>query len=417
MDETFGSVVKVISPTRSLHGYSTPSPLSATGRYAMLWMNGDQTNIVDTTTSTVVFQNRPGTVTYETPRWDALNDDVYYFFSGTSIKKHVLSTNTTVTVTDYSIPTPTTKRFTAIQNGGTGDGSKDNWLSFFAPNEHNICVINLNANKTYCGEYNSALVSGKIPISWIDYSMTTKGVDSETGKRLVLAMAFPSLAAFSVDEAKGRLKFEFRGPEYPSYLQGAYGAHNNYNGACDPNEICLSAPHADVFENTDGKQYLALELDYEGSSFAPCSRRVTALQLSKGSKMLELAANGGGLISIMATNYCGTDDTLIADHVNCSKHSAVCAYSANYADWFALDPAQPNAAVIPRFPHESEVFVVRGLGLEVRRLAQLHTIRFADDTYWSTARAGLSGDGKFVLWDSNFYRSNQEQAVMTSTGW
>ena len=412
VDSTFGSVVKVISPARTLHGYSTPLPLSATGKYAMLSINNEQTDIVDTASSTVVYRARPGIVTLDQPRWDASSDDIYYFFSGASVVKHVLSTNTTTTLVDYSA----TGRFTAIKNGGTGDGSKDNWLSFFAPNEHNVCVIDLNSIKTYCADYNASAVAGAIPFTFIDYSLTSRGVDSETGKRLVLLMGLPSLAAFSVNAITGSLQFEYRGAEYPSHLQGAYG-RNNGNKICEPNELCLGAPHADVFENTDGKQYLALEMDYEGSSFAPCSRRVTALQLSKGNAILDIASlgTGGGLTSIMATHFCGAGDSFIASHVSCAKTNAYCAFSKNYADYFALDPANPTTP-IPRFPHESEVFVVRGLGLEVRRLAQLHSVRFTDDPYWSTARAGLSGDGKFILWDSNFYRSNQEQTVMTSTG-
>ena len=133
--------------------------------------------------------------------------------------------------------------------------------------------------------------------------------------------------------------------------------------------------------------------------------------------MLDPVASGGGLTSIMVSNYCGANDSLIAGHVDCAKHNPYCVFSKNYADYIALDPANPTGSPIPRFPHESEVFVVRGLGLEVRRLAQTHSIRFTNYMYWSTARAGISADGKFVLWDSNFYNSNQEQSVITTTGW
>jgi len=375
----------------------------------MLSINGEQTDIVDTATSAVVYRARPGVVTLDQPRWDALSDDIYYYFSGAAVMKHVLSTNTTTTIVNYAA----TNRFSAIENGGTGDGSKDNWLSFFAPVEHNVCVIDLANVRTYCADYNSPAIAGAIPFTWVDFSLTARGVDSTNGKRYVLLMGLPSLAAFSVDTATGTLAFEYRGAEYPSHLMGAYG-RNNGNHVCEPGELCLGAPHADVFENTDGKQYLALEMDYEGSSFAPCSRRVTALELSKGNAILDIGAQGG-LTSIMATHFCGAGDSFVASHVSCAKTNAYCAFSKNYADYLAMDPANMSTP-IPRFPHESEVFVVRGLGLEIRRLAQLHSMRFTNDTYWSTARAGLSGDGKYVLWDSNFYRANQEQTVMTTTG-
>ena len=55
--------------------------------------------------------------------------------AGAQIIKHTLSTNTNTVVLDY------TGRFTIINSGGSSETSKDNWLSFWAEQEHNVCAV------------------------------------------------------------------------------------------------------------------------------------------------------------------------------------------------------------------------------------------------------------------------------------
>jgi hypothetical protein len=67
----------------------------------------------------------------------------------------------------------------------------------------------------------------------------------------------------------------------------------------------------------------------------------------------------------------------------------------------------------------SEVFVVRDNGVEVRRLAENRSIQFTnelDGAYWSSPRAAISGDGAYVIFDSNFGFPNQRRVVQLATG-
>ena len=85
-----------------------------------------------------------------------------------------------------------TGRFTGINSGGSSDTSKDNWLSFWAENEHNVCAVDLNTAKTFCADYLAPNPASRVGWNFIDYSMITKGVDSVTGKRYVFLMGGPA---------------------------------------------------------------------------------------------------------------------------------------------------------------------------------------------------------------------------------
>src|SRR6476659_9148827 len=76
VDANFGSTVRILSGFSSNHGYATPTAFSANGKYVTLIQNGNQVNVVETATGRVAFTNRPGTITYDTVRWDASNDDI-----------------------------------------------------------------------------------------------------------------------------------------------------------------------------------------------------------------------------------------------------------------------------------------------------------------------------------------------------
>lgn len=246
IDPNFGATVKILSSFSANHGYSTPSAFSATGKYVAIVQYNAQVNVVETATGRVAYVDRPGTVTYETIHWDSYSDDIYYFVDGSSrLSRHTLSTNTTVTLVDYATDG---HGFTKLYQGGTGDMSKDNWLGFAAPNEHQVCIIDLNAVHTYCADYLASHPGSNVGVSFLDFVNVARGVDSVTGKRYVLLMANPSIAVFSVNQSTGKLDFEFRGPELPTDFQG--GSSGNHNGICDPGEYCLSAFHSDTFEDS-----------------------------------------------------------------------------------------------------------------------------------------------------------------------
>ena len=411
VDPNFGSTVRILSGFGSNHGYSTPTAFSANGKYVALIQNNNQVNVVETATGRVAYTNRPGTVTYDTVRWDALNDDVYYAISGTQVKRHQLSTNTTTVVRDYATDG---HAFTHIFGGGTGDISKDNWLSVFADVEHRVCALNLNNAATYCADYLAPAVVAKVGFSFIDFPNMAKGVDSHTGKRYVLLMANPSLAVFSVNETTGKLDFEFRGPELPQPdFQVSGTGKNNNNDVCEPNESCLGAYHSDTFEDSDGQQYLS----FVGDLNLPCQREVMTAQLNKGALMLHSIASGGGRTDVMLMDLCGGGpiELWLENHTGCARKSAYCVTSTNYTT--TRDPADLTTP-INRTTHRSELIVVRGNGVEIRRVAQTRGIQFSNDDYWSLAKASISGDGGAVVWDTNFgYPNRGEVVAMAYTGY
>jgi len=69
--------VRILTAPDSLHGYSTPSAISANNRYAIVYQNTVAVRIVDFKTGNVV---RDGlNVPFEGPIWDARNEDIIYF--------------------------------------------------------------------------------------------------------------------------------------------------------------------------------------------------------------------------------------------------------------------------------------------------------------------------------------------------
>ena len=396
-DPTFGSTIRVISGQNAVHGYSTPSGLSASGRFAAISQNTIQTNIVDTWTGMIVYQRRPGSITADTLRWDALDDNIYYYFSGTKVFRHRLLENQTDVIADYS--TDLTNRFTLIKGGGTGDTSKDNWLGFWAPTEHAVCAINLVTATTYCADYWAQTVVSRVGVDSVDYVLVTKGVDTLSHKRYVLLMASPALAVFSVDEGARRLTFEYRGGEHPADMQG--GTKGNGDGICDPNERCMSSPHADTFEAEDGQQYLLATSDLE----YPCVRAVTTFRLNAGARYMLDTIAGGGRNTGLVLNRCGggVQENWVSNHIGCAKAVPRCVISTHGPQRSVSDLSTPPVYTT----HLGEILVMRGNATEFQRLALNRSILWKDDSatmYWAEPRASISSDGREVLWDSNYGR-------------
>lgn len=408
VDPTFGATVKILSSFSANHGYSTPSAFSATGKYAAIVQYNAQVNVVESATGRVAYVGRPGSVTFETVHWDSYSDDIYYFVDGSSrLSRHTLSTNTTLTLVDYATDG---HKFTKLYQGGTGDMSKDNWLGFAAPNEHQVCIIDLNSIRTYCADYSASYPGSNIGVSFLDFVNVARGVDSVTGKRYVLLMANPSIAVFSVNQSTGKLDFEYRGPELPIDMQS--GGSGNHNNICDPGENCLAAFHSDTMEDAQGKQYLV----YVGDMETPCQRQITTSLLSKGLSMLIPVSHGGGRTDVMPISLCGGGpiEAWTENHIGCARKTPSCVVSTNN---ISRDPTDLTSPIV-RTTHLSELIVMRGNGTEIRRLAETRSPNFTNDNYWSLAKASMSQDGSLVAWDSNFGYPNRGEAVaMAYTGY
>jgi hypothetical protein len=391
-DPTFGSRIRLLSSSQTVHGYSTPSAFSATGKYVAVAIAGQQVQIIEVKTAKVVYSRRPGTVTADTIRWDAWDDEVYYWPSGARLMRHNLRQNRTDVMADYATDG---HGFTRITAGGTGDISKDNWFSFWAPNEHMVCAIDLGTARTYCADYLAPDVISRVGISSVDFTLTAKGIDSVSRKRYILLMAFPALAVFSVDESRGILTFEYRGGELPPELGGVNG---NNDGICDIGERCMSAPHTDTLEDSDGQQYLIYTVDMS----TPCARQLARFRLNAGPQIARDTSAGGGRDTGLILHRCGGGPELwLGNHIGCARNAPYCALSTEGPRRKSTDLTSPIQATT----HLGEIMILRGDLTEVRRIAHHRSVEF-DDTYdefyWAIPRASISSNGKMILWDSTF---------------
>jgi hypothetical protein len=298
-----------------------------------------------------------------------------------------------------------TGRFTTIGGGGTGDTSKDNWLAFWAPTEHQVCITDLSTTATYCGDYLASAVVSRVGITFVDFVLSSKGVDTVSGKRYVLLMANPAIAVFSVDLAGGQLQFEHRGGELPGDMSG----NGNRDGICDTGERCMQAAHSDTFEDSDGQQYLITNADLS----SPCARTFATFRLRAGTGMPVSTASGGGRTTNYVMQLCG-DLPWTAFHFGCAKNAPYCVMESEGP----IVRTASTTATYPFTPHLGEVMVTRGNLVELRRVALHRSIHWSlgnvGATYWTSPRACISGDGRRVLWDSNFGRLNGGTFIATA---
>jgi hypothetical protein len=396
VDPNFGAKVRVMTGTPVFHTYSTPSPLSAHNKYLMTYPENGTWDILDVATGRYILRRAPS---HQSFFWDALDDEVYYYFGGPSILKHDIRTNKTSVLIDYSKEPEF--QFHEIMRGGTGDSSKDNWISFWAPDEKQLCAIDLTHVKTYCADYSAS--QRKLVYGDIDFTLISKGVDRQAGKRYVLMIAPPALGVFSVDMARGVLKPEFRGPE--DVERG-----NNHNGLCEPGERCLVGSHVDTLEDSGGTQYLVMNAE----TISPCEVSLSTYQLNKGLEMNKQIELGGGRKRVMTLWRCGPG--WVDEHIACARSAPYCVISTQNVP----RPANDLSSFVPT-PHAGEIIVMRENGMELRRLALSRSALFpgaGEANYWSTPRAAISPDGSLVVSDSNFgVPSNGQRVTLIQTGY
>jgi hypothetical protein len=205
-DQNFGGVVRVLTSPNfdSTHGYSTPSALSATGKYGIYTYNDYYTTIVEAATGNIVKQQRRESGTWSNAGvyyWDPIDDDKFYYTSEvwngtaaihTELRLYSVSQNTDTLIVDYS---KAPYNFSTVETGATGDMSKDKWISFWVPDQQKVCASNiLNPVETYCANYSA---SSPLPWDFIDFSLITPGRDSQSGKRYVILVANPASGIFS----------------------------------------------------------------------------------------------------------------------------------------------------------------------------------------------------------------------------
>jgi hypothetical protein len=390
VDPNFGARVRVMTAAPIYHTYSTPSPLSAHNKYLMGFLDDGTWEIVDVATTRVRFQRNPCNQSYF---WDAYDDEVYYYVQGAAILKHDLRTSKSSVLIDYS---KEPEQFHEIVRGATGDTSKDNWISFWAPDDKTVCALDLSRVKTYCADYADS--QRNLPYGDVDFTLISKGTDRTSGKRYVMLIAPPAMGVFSVDLANGTLKLEHRGPE----------AAGNLDGVCDPGERCFVGSHLDTLEDSSGTQYLVTN----GETSYPCEVSLATYQLNTGLNMIKPVELGGGKKKVLTLWRCGRG--WVDEHVGCAKSAPYCVISTQSE---ARRPDDTSEAVPT--PHAGEIVVMRENGLEIRRVALTHSVLFTtagEGNYWAAPRAAISNDGSLVTSDSNFGQLGKPRVTLIETG-
>lgn len=362
-DFNFGMTSKAITGPTFVHGYSMPSPVSATNRYigindtegrhfALDLVTGDSTRIP---------------ITSNAPLWDAANDDIVYYPSGTVWYRHSISTGASSVVADL------TGRLQAIANGGSTHLSSDNWTAFWSEPDHQICAMDFGNGKTYCADYTAPETrSDRVGWDFIDYSMVSD-VDLGSGQRYVMLMSSPACGIWTVDLSNGVLKFLARGGENPAY-QGFYQPKANGDGHCDPGEYCLNAPHGDL-TSIGGTQYF---VTYVETSTTTCQRDLVALPIAAGENMVAKR------ITLAPLAFCSSPFEWPDVHVGCSPRTGACVASTE-----TTNPA----------PYGNQIMLVQDLD-HVIKLGYHYSRQTATDDYWFQARAAISPDGRYIVYDS-----------------
>ncbi len=393
VDPNFGGRVRVLTGAAIYHTYSTPSPLSAHKKYLMSYLENGTWDIVDVATTRVVYHRNPGTQSYF---WDANDDEVYYYIYGAAIYKQDLRTNKTSVLIDYS---KEPEQFHEIVRGATGDTSKDNWISFWAPDDKTLCALDIDHLKTYCADYADS--QRNLAYGDVDFTLISKGIDRTSGKRYVMLIAPPAMGVFSVDLANGVLKLEYRGPE-------SVERPGNNDGVCDPGERCIVGSHLDTLEDSAGIQYLVSS----DETSVPCEVSLSTFQLNTGLSLLKPVELGGGKKRVMTLWRCGPG--WVDEHVGCAKAAPYCVISTQS---YARRPDDVSEYVPT--PHAGEIIVMRDNGLEIRRLALTRTVFFTnagEGNYWAAPRAAISNDGSVVASDSNFGEIGKPRVTLIETG-
>jgi len=393
VDPNFGARVHIVSAPQSMHGYSTPSPVSATGRY-VLYSSMDRGQVAELPSGRMV---RALAFGGEGALWDGENDNWIYRLAGPTVRRYDLASGRDNVVVDYA---RTPYRFRTITTGGTSEITKDNWIAFAAKEAGQVCALDLNSVKTYC----AAIPAG----AEVDYPNMAKGVDRASGQRYVMLVTNGPFALYTVNFAEGRLDLAGKGPEIIMMDGG------NRNGVCEAGEPCIKGSHSDTFEDSEGNQLAVMGLEEQ----SPCGYSLYTVQFNKEAKMGLPVETGGGLKRVFPLFRCGGQDAWVDYHAGCAKAGPYCVISTTIQP-FSRTRDPNDTTPLKASPYVGEVMVMRDNGAEMRRLAEHRSISFRNEEangYWSTPRAAISADGAYVVGTSNFGFPNQQRVFAIETG-
>lgn len=363
-DLNFGMVSVAITGSTFVHGYSMPSPASATNHYMGITDDEGRHFALDMVTG--AHMRIP--ITSSAPLWDSLDDDMLYYPSGSIWFKYSVAKDASNVLIDL------TGKLQTISNGGSTHISSDNWTAYWSEPDHTVCALDFNSLKTYCADYMAPETRSSV-LGWdfIDYSMVSD-VDTGSGQRYVMLMASPSCGIWTVDMKNGVLKFLARGGENPKN-QGFYQPNGNGDGRCDPGENCLNAPHGDL-ATIKGIQYF---VTYAEMASVPCERDLVALPIAAGENMVAKR------VTIAPLAYCSSAYEWPDIHVGCAAKTGACVISTE---------------TVGAAPYGNQIMLMQDLDHLVK-LGYHYSQGIGSDNYWFQPRAGISPDGRYLIYDSN----------------
>lgn len=414
-DGNFGTPITLLSRNdiqgASQVGYAGPTPFSATGAFAAIAVNTN-TKIIGTTTGAVQASPVNGSVISSSSlEWDASDDHVYYYCSGTQFRKYNWFTNNLTVLIDFAtaidVRTGLAFGWTSCSNGGTGDISKDNWWGGFSDDAHHTAVlVNLNNLHVHARDWeethNGVTPGGLDPnictptCGSNGYVLVSKGVDSVSGKRYAVVTSAP-LVFMSVTNDINNGVMDFEGIlEEPANIDPTGPPHlGNDNNICEAGERCFNTQHNATMEDTDGQQYLVSPNDQNPVPSGPgYFRTVSYYRLNAGTLMVRSAASEGGGRTDMPILL---KDVLLDGHVQCANKAPYCIWSTAPGSRTAFD----TTSAYTHSEHFGTATVIRGVALEFRQLVYGRTIMW-NGGYWEHLFASLSADGTKAIWSTNF---------------
>jgi hypothetical protein len=439
-DPQFGTTVTRLTEPGFTVAYSAVSAFSAASTYVMA-TNLSGNSSIYTRAGQLVTENIP--VNFNSFTWDARDDNRIWTYDGATVRSYQVREKLSTVAADFSRPFDERPAFQRLDAGGTADGTADGWWVFVERDARRVCAINLNGltprvqhSQLYCADYSA------LDIQNVDFPQITQ-VDSESGKRYVVLLGTPRALVFSVGE-RG-LDLEYVMPK------GFTTQHSDVSEDSQGRQVVLFG-----YEDTYGNRiFLATARLNRGTSLLRPVEEGGGLSLLypiHGGTIptdFHYGCNWNGYCVVSSySSYQGRGvpnvalQALVPRPGACSIQTAephgMTAGSfvviAGDEDRFPLAGRWPVTAVtdteftIPRpcpsssalvpglawagwdkpwFPHQpnrQEVTVLR-LDGEVRRLAIHRAVVWRDNGklkyYYSTPRASISSDGRYVAYTSN----------------
>lgn len=380
LDTQFGGFFRRVTGVAArFHPYSSVSPFNSDNS---LFLNIDLVGgcyLSNPTTGAIIHSG----VQCSGFIWDSDNPNIYYYLSGKTLRKVVLPGLVDTLHWSYS------GTATAISNGGTGDTSKDSWIAVYTDIDKMVCAVNShNTTQAPCSTYDFSPSMGTL-----DFVIITKGTSVSTGKRYIVAMGSAYNPVWQFSDTDSSLTFIGRMPVQSNaqYYDGAMSTTCTDTDASAVTHHCFISQHADTVE-ISGEQYLV----YPFQDDRPFMQYMAYMKFSSNVDLMGVTTEGGGNMTLslpISNGTLGTDS-------GCAKKAPYCLFTR-----FEDPPVASGGGTATPAPHQMELFIIRGLNIETRRLSKHRSIPYSDSSYGSyydQPKGALSPDATIGIYDSNY---------------